>query len=74
MSRCYLREAGTAANDVVPARKTCVLSVLPGEGAAVPTRKVKNLVRNHTEVDTSAAYSFCRPTDWHVVYFSLAAI
>lgn len=31
---------------------------------------VKNLVRDHTRVSTSASYSFCRTPDCDVVYFA----
>lgn len=76
MSRCCLQElqeAGTAANGMVPAKPGLCPSCQK-KGAAVPTLTVKNLFREHTQVDASAAYSFCRRPDCHVVYFSPAAI
>jgi Zinc binding domain len=40
------------------------------KGKSVATLTVKSLVRDHTRVDRSGSYSFCRTPDCDVVYFS----
>jgi hypothetical protein len=44
------------------------------KGKAVAVLTVKSLVRDHTRVPASVAYSFCRTADCEVVYFSDQAV
>ncbi len=43
------------------------------KGKSVATMTVKSLVRDHTRVNRSGSYSFCRTPDCDVVYFSDSA-
>ena len=51
--------------------------VCPGcnsRGRLVPTITVKNLARDHTQVDAEATYSFCATATCDIVYFARAQV
>lgn len=71
MSNCCARDSASAR--LVPQSKLGFCPSCGDKGQSVTTLTVKSLVRNHTRVNASSSFSFCRNTHCDVDYFSADA-